>query len=109
MFIRGNFKLKTIYWNNRKELIIINTIKPKEFHTHISFDRRKAAEMIVIRAYKGIIPDTYPNWMIKSINRLWYGKNTEKMDLIYEEPKEQIIKKQKSHNKKQRYKNNPRR
>ena len=81
MFIRGNYKMTTIYWNGKKEFLICDIHKSKEFHTHVNHNKLKAARMIVIRAYEGVIPDNYPKWMIHSINRLWYGKNTERMDL----------------------------
>ena len=101
MFIRGNYKLKIIFWDGRKEILITNTKKNRNYHTHVSIDRYKAAQMIVIRANQGSIPDTYPKWMIKSINRRWYRKDTEKMDLEFS-PNIKRKKKQKYLNKSHR-------
>lgn len=75
MFQRGKYLLKVIYNKGVKEIVICNTSKTKDYHTHIPFSKFKAARMIVVRANQGYIPSDYPRWMIKSINRLWYGKN----------------------------------
>lgn len=74
--------MRGIYFNGEKWWIICDTRKDKEYHTHVPFAKRKAAEMIVVRADQGIIPETYPRWMVNSINRLWYGKDyKDKKDL----------------------------
>ena len=76
MFKKGNYIMKCIYWKGQKSWLLKDITKPKEFHTHVPFEKKNAAKMIIVRAYKGKIPEHYPHWMIVSINRLWYGKSS---------------------------------
>lgn len=75
---QDRYRFKCIH-NHRgeKEWLIYDSKKPKEYHTHLTFDKKTAAKMICIRASQGKIPESYPHWMIISINRLWYGKDFE--------------------------------
>lgn len=82
MFRKGHFALKTIYYHGRKQWLAINTARDSSYHTHIPYSKQSAARMIVVRAAEGKIPDNYPHWMVVSINRLWYGKDTTREDKI---------------------------
>lgn len=103
MFKKGNYIMKCIYWKGQKSWLLKDTTKPKEFHTHVPFEKKNAAKMIIVRAYKGKIPEHYPHWMIVSINRLWYGKSSV---LNKKEEKLDVQKEIKKHKRrKDRYKN----
>jgi len=72
----GSFALKVIYWKGEKWWLAHCIGKNKKHHhTHIPYDKESAARMIIVRANKGVIPKHYPNWMVDSINRLWFGKD----------------------------------
>jgi hypothetical protein len=74
--------MRGIYFNGERWWLVCNIRKGKEYHTHVPFDNRKAAQMIVVRADQGRIPESYPDWMVDSINRVWYGKEyKERKDL----------------------------
>lgn len=75
MFTKGDYLMKVIYRNGKKEWLLKNIKKPRNYHTHIEYNNKKAAQMICIRAYEGRIPSNYPVWMVESINRLWFGKD----------------------------------
>lgn len=78
MFWKGNYLMKVVYYKGRKQWLIKNKKKGKDYHTHVAYENENAARMICIRAYKGTIPKDYPRWMVLSINRLWFGKDFEK-------------------------------
>jgi hypothetical protein len=69
----GNYIVRGTTFKKEKWWIVCDIKKGKEYHTHVK--NRKSAEMIAVRAHQGAIPDHYPDWMIDSINRLWFGKN----------------------------------
>lgn len=79
MFRKGKFVLKIIYWHGQKEFIAYDK-RFRDRHTHIPYNKATSAKMIVVRAYEGKIPEDYPKWMVKSINRLWYGTKTTRLD-----------------------------
>lgn len=103
MFKKGNYIMKCIYWNGKRSWLIKDCTKPRDYHTHVPFEKKNAAKMIVVRAFKGTIPEHYPHWMVVSINRLWYGKNSvlNKNENLQEHTKKEI----KHHKKKDKYKN----
>lgn len=73
---KGNYIMKEMtYPNGVKYWLIFDVTKSKTHHTHVRHSNKKAAKMIMYRAFTGIIPEYYPHYMIVSINRLWYGKD----------------------------------
>lgn len=75
MFKKGDYFLETTYFNG-EESFIVKHIHKRTRHTHIPMNRGyNAARMVLIRAVQGKIPDDYPEWMVTSINRLWFGEN----------------------------------
>ncbi len=74
---KGNYAYKMIYYKGEKWWLAYDVRRKKRNnHTHIPYNNENAARMVVVRADRGKIPEgRYPDWMIESINRLWYGKN----------------------------------
>lgn len=77
MFKRGDYICKMVYWKGKKEWLIYNTRRNRSHHVHLPYEEGNAARMIVVRADEGRIPKHYPEWMVKNINRLWFGKDCE--------------------------------
>lgn len=69
--------MSPIVWHGERWWLIKAIDKPKNFHTHVRYEYKQAAKMICVRADEGRIPDSYPHWMVESINRLWFGKGFE--------------------------------
>lgn len=97
---------KCVYWQGQRWWLISDRFNKREFHTHVPFEKKNAAIMIMKMAEKGEITKDYPDWMIESINRLWFGKdfrNDPKMNndnLLVNDPEVRIkFKKKKHHNK----------
>ena len=73
--MQKRFVRKCIYYKNERYWLICDRFKAREYHTHVPFEKKNAAIMIMKCAEKGEIKKDYPDWMIESINRLWFGKN----------------------------------
>ena len=73
--ISKRYVRKCVYWNNERFWLLYDRYNKYEYHTHVPFEKKNAAIMILKIAEKGIITKDYPDWMIESINRLWFGKN----------------------------------
>ena len=73
MFRSGNYVVSEYFYEGQK-WFRVEFHKNPERHTHIHLERGfKAAKMCAVRANQGRIPEHYPDWMIQSINRLWFG------------------------------------
>lgn len=73
--ISKRYVRKCVYWNNERYWLLYDRYNKYEYHTHVPFEKKNAAIMIMKIAEKGVITKDYPQWMIESINRLWFGKN----------------------------------
>lgn len=72
---KKRYERKCIYWKNERYWLLYDRYNKQEFHTHVPFNKKNAAIMILKMAEKGEITKHYPQWMIHSINRLWFGKD----------------------------------
>ena len=101
--------MRPIIWHGERWWLIKANGKPKDYHTHVKYEYKNAAKMICVRAEQGIIPESYPAWMVHSINRLWFGKDFDKRgdlnntDLLTNKEEVRI----KRRTKKKKYNNNP--
>lgn len=77
MLRKGNYVLETIT-HAGEEFFLVKHLKNRARHTHIPISYgHNAARMVLIRADRGKIPESYPSWMVVSINRLWFGQDYE--------------------------------
>ena len=72
---KKRYERKCIYWKNERYWLLYDRYNKQEFHTHVPFNKKNAAIMILKMAEKGEITKHYPQWMIHSVNRLWFGKD----------------------------------
>lgn len=73
------------YYYKRQPWYRIQKKGKRSHHAHISHkESLKTVKMIAVRAKEGSIPRKkgYPDWMVISINRLWFGEDfAEREDL----------------------------
>lgn len=86
-FRSGDYAVRQTWHQNEKQWTVSyvgkrRTKNRRGRHTHVSFEDYNAAKMMAVRADRGVIPSHYPNWMVNSINRLWFGEHyLERTDL----------------------------
>lgn len=67
-YSKGHFKVEKSHWKKGSYYTVINT--KRNTHCHVDGKNLNAARVICYRAYRGEVPEEYPNWMKTCIRRI---------------------------------------
>lgn len=68
VYEKGHFKVEKSYWRKGAYYTVVNT--KRNTHCHVDINNPTAARLICYWAFKGEIPEKYPNWMKTCLGRI---------------------------------------
>jgi hypothetical protein len=86
MFRAGQYFVNVAYSGGERNFCIKHGKGQYKRHTHIPMECGfNTAKMCAVRASRGTIPPHYPEFMVVSINRLWFGEDfMDRNDIVNE-------------------------